>query len=81
MILLDLENCDVGYSPTFWQRERLPDAYLGKVRVIFDGLDTTLWRPMTGLPRRLGTLTFPKVSNLSATPLAAWNPCADSTFS
>src|SRR5262249_39916847 len=22
MILLDLENCDVGYSPTLWQRDR-----------------------------------------------------------
>src|SRR5262249_36065099 len=59
MILLDLENCDLGYSPTCWQRERLPVAYRDKVKVIFDGIDTTLWRPQAGGPRRVGALTFP----------------------
>jgi glycosyltransferase involved in cell wall biosynthesis len=59
MILLDLENCDLGYSPTMWQRERLPAAYRSKVNVIFDGIDTTFWRPMQNVPRRIGALTFP----------------------
>jgi glycosyltransferase involved in cell wall biosynthesis len=58
-ILLDLENCDLGYSPTGWQRDRLPATYHDKVRVVFDGIDTALWRPMPGLPRRLGALELP----------------------
>src|SRR5262245_8614360 len=55
-LLLDLENCDLGYSPTRWQRDRLPANFHDKVRVIFDGIDTALWKPMPGLPRRLGAL-------------------------
>jgi glycosyltransferase involved in cell wall biosynthesis len=53
MLLLDLENCTAGYAPTRWQRERLPSAFHDKVEVIFDGVDTSIWKPMPGLPRRL----------------------------
>jgi glycosyltransferase involved in cell wall biosynthesis len=60
MILLDLDNCDAGYSPTTWQRDRLPEVYRGKVKVVFDGIDTTLWRPQAGVPRHVGALTFPE---------------------
>jgi glycosyltransferase involved in cell wall biosynthesis len=59
MILLDLENCDAGYSPTCWQRDRLPAAFRDKVRVIFDGIDTDLWRPIADPPRQVGSLTIP----------------------
>jgi glycosyltransferase involved in cell wall biosynthesis len=45
MLLLDLENCDRGYSPTNWQRGRLPKEFHEKVRVIFDGVDTSVWCP------------------------------------
>jgi glycosyltransferase involved in cell wall biosynthesis len=58
-ILLDLDGCDKGYSPTQWQRSRLPELYHEKVRVIFDGIDTQLWRPRPGFPRRLGDRTIP----------------------
>src|SRR5262249_28258598 len=44
-LLLDLHNCDLGYSPTHWQRDRLPALFHPKLRVIFDGIDTQLWRP------------------------------------
>jgi glycosyltransferase involved in cell wall biosynthesis len=44
-LLLDLDNCDAGYSPTRWQRDRLPQVFHDKVQVIFDGVDTSLWRP------------------------------------
>jgi glycosyltransferase involved in cell wall biosynthesis len=53
MLLADLENCDIGYSPTRWQRDRLPAVFHGKVRVIFDGVDTELWRRREGAPRRV----------------------------
>jgi hypothetical protein len=62
MLLLDLDNCDAGYCPTVWQRDRFPAAYQPKLRVLFDGIDTSFWRPQptadAGI-RRLGGLTFP----------------------
>jgi glycosyltransferase involved in cell wall biosynthesis len=53
-LLLDLEDCDAGYSPTHWQWSLLPEAYRPKVRVIFDGVDTELWRPLPAAPRKVG---------------------------
>jgi glycosyltransferase involved in cell wall biosynthesis len=61
MLLLDLENCDAGYSPTRWQRDRLPELFHDKVRVIFDGIDTTIWkRSDLPQPRRFGSRFFPE---------------------
>lgn len=59
MIMLDLDNCDAGYSPTAYQRGHFPAEYHDKVRVIFDGIDTSVWRPQPNRPRRLGDRTFP----------------------
>jgi glycosyltransferase involved in cell wall biosynthesis len=58
-LLLDLASCDLGYSPTQWQRNQLPELYHTKVRVIFDGIDTSLWYPRVGFPRRVGKWTVP----------------------
>ena len=58
-LLLDLDNCDIGYSPTRWQRSLLPRTYRDKIRVIFDGIDTRLWRPQPGAPRRVGEREIP----------------------
>ena len=60
MLLLDLENCRLGYSPTSWQHSRLPVEFRHKVRVIFDGIDTDFWQPQTGQPRQLGNRAFPE---------------------
>jgi glycosyltransferase involved in cell wall biosynthesis len=60
VLLLDLETCDLGYSPTCWQRDRLPWTYRPKVRVVFDGIDTKVWYPHKGLPRRIGPLMIPQ---------------------
>jgi glycosyltransferase involved in cell wall biosynthesis len=43
MILLDLQNCQVGYCPTEFQRSRFPAEYAHKLRVIFDGIDREVW--------------------------------------
>ncbi len=43
MILLDLQNCDAGYTPTNFQRSRFPQEYLPKLRVIFDGVDRGIY--------------------------------------
>lgn len=53
MLLLDLENCDLGQSPTLWQHSRLPAEFQDRVRVVFDGIDTSLWKPQEYRPRRV----------------------------
>ena len=53
MILLDLEACAAGYTPTQWQWSLLPPALAPRVEVIHDGVDTAFWRRGAG-PRRLG---------------------------
>jgi glycosyltransferase involved in cell wall biosynthesis len=59
VLLMDLDNCRLGYSPTRWQRDRLPKEYHDKVRVIFDGIDTQIWHPRPGFPRRIGNWNVP----------------------
>jgi glycosyltransferase involved in cell wall biosynthesis len=39
-LLLALENCDWGISPTPWQKQQHPAAYRDKISVRFDGIDT-----------------------------------------
>jgi glycosyltransferase involved in cell wall biosynthesis len=60
MILLDLHYCDRGYSPTHWQRSRLPAEYRDKLDVIFDGVDTAFWRPEAAFDRRVGGWEVPR---------------------
>ncbi|RQP23373.1 glycosyltransferase family 4 protein [Piscinibacter terrae] len=43
--LLNLENCDVGVSPTQWQKSRHPQAYQDKIVVAHEGIDTELLGP------------------------------------
>jgi len=58
-LLLDLDNCDAGYSPTKWQRDRLPEVYRKKVEVLFDGVDTRIWKPRRDEPRLIACKTIP----------------------
>lgn len=58
VFLLDLDNCDAGYCPTEWQRGRFPAEYRTKLEVIFDGVDTRLWRRRPNVPRRIGERTI-----------------------
>lgn len=44
-LLLSLESCDAGYSPTHWQRDSHPAAFRNKIEVIFDGIDVDTVRP------------------------------------
>ena len=82
MILLDLQNCDAGYCPTRWQRDRLPGGRMPtRCEVIFDGVDTDVWRRQEGLPRRLGDREMPARRGSSPTSRAASSRCAASTSS
>lgn len=59
MILLDLENCRFGYSPTRFQRDLFPEVYRGKIDVIFDGIETDLFHRRENVPRRIGDRSIP----------------------
>lgn len=51
MILLDLENCDLGYTPTQFQHSLFPPEQQRKIRVIFDGVDTSVFSRHANVPR------------------------------
>jgi glycosyltransferase involved in cell wall biosynthesis len=59
MILLDLNTCAAGYSPTRFQHSLLPAEYRDKVEVIFDGVDLELWRAGPEANRRFGDWEVP----------------------
>lgn len=44
MILLDLQNCQIGYTPTKFQRSKFPREYSHKIETIFDGVDRSVYQ-------------------------------------
>lgn len=48
MILLDLQNCDGAYVPTRFQQSRFPMEYRSKLRVLFDGVDRSIYHDYEG---------------------------------
>ncbi len=58
MVLLDLDNCDAGYTPTRFQQRSLPAEYREKVRVIHDGVDTEVFQRRSNPGRRIGSRTI-----------------------
>lgn len=43
--LLNMQNCDAAISPTQWQKAQHPSAYLNKITVAHEGIDTENLRP------------------------------------
>lgn len=41
----ELNSCDVGVVPTQWQKQQFPKEYHYKLNVIFDGIDTSFFKP------------------------------------
>lgn len=44
--LQELELCDLAVTPTAWQRDQFPLPQRRKLQVVFDGVDTRLFRPV-----------------------------------
>ncbi|MDD3436377.1 MAG: glycosyltransferase [Candidatus Gastranaerophilales bacterium] len=44
-LLLDLDSCDVGVSPTNWQRSQFPKEFQDKIKVVPDGVNTEICKP------------------------------------
>jgi glycosyltransferase involved in cell wall biosynthesis len=57
--LVSLVDCDAGYSATRWQKESFPKRFHSKIDVLFDGIDTELYRPGPA-PRRLQERSIPE---------------------
>jgi glycosyltransferase involved in cell wall biosynthesis len=45
VIFQELNACDAGVSPTYWQHSQFPLEYRSKIQIIHDGMDTRLFRP------------------------------------
>lgn len=60
MLLLDLQTCDRGYSPTKFQQTRFPESYRSKIEVIFDGIETEVYHSKVGPPRKVAGKTIPE---------------------
>ena len=45
VILNDLLACDVGVSPTEWQKAQFPEPFRHKISVIHDGVKTAFFKP------------------------------------
>lgn len=43
--LQELELCDLAVTPTRWQRSQFPTSQQQRLKVVFDGVDTSLFRP------------------------------------
>lgn len=53
MILLDLQACTAGYTPSAWQKSLFPQEWAPKLEVMHDGIDTEQWK-RRAVPRRIG---------------------------
>jgi glycosyltransferase involved in cell wall biosynthesis len=51
--LLALAECDVGLSPTLWQRSTFPEIYQPRIKVIHEGVDTEALKPEAEVGLRL----------------------------
>jgi glycosyltransferase involved in cell wall biosynthesis len=60
MILLDLDNCSSGYVPTAYQHSLFPSEFQPKLDVIFDGIETDVYRRLEHTPRRVGNVSIPE---------------------
>jgi glycosyltransferase involved in cell wall biosynthesis len=58
MTLLDLQNCDAGYTPTAFQWRCLPPEYRPKIEQIFDGVDVRVYRRLRRPGRTFGGRTI-----------------------
>jgi glycosyltransferase involved in cell wall biosynthesis len=51
--LLALSDCDIGISPTEWQRSTFPEEYQRKIKSIHDGIDVDTVKPNSDAAFRL----------------------------
>ena len=55
-ILLELNNCDQGLCPTYWQKAQFPKEFHSKLEVLHDGIDTDFFKPKPNSTLKLPSL-------------------------
>lgn len=55
-----LADSTAGYSATRYQRDSFPARFRDRIEVLFDGIDTGLYRPGRNPDRRIGEATVPR---------------------
>ncbi|MBL8698398.1 MAG: glycosyltransferase [Alphaproteobacteria bacterium] len=58
-LLLELETCARGLTPTAFQHAQFPDAYRPKLEILHDGVDTDALQPLAGTIAELGIAGLP----------------------
>jgi glycosyltransferase involved in cell wall biosynthesis len=53
-----LQACDMGVSPTLWQRRQYPPEFATKIEVLHEGVDTVTVCPKPDATLQLGALVF-----------------------
>jgi glycosyltransferase involved in cell wall biosynthesis len=53
-----LQACDVGVSPTAWQRRQYPAEFVNKIELLHEGVDTAMVCPKPDATFQLGSLVF-----------------------
>jgi glycosyltransferase involved in cell wall biosynthesis len=64
MLLLDLETCRRGYSPTRFQQQLFPAVYQPKIDVIFDGIETDIFRRLDNPRRQIDGRSIPESTRI-----------------
>ena len=55
-MLIDLDACEGGVTPTHWQHSRFPVAFQPSIQVLHDGIDTEFFQPQTDATLQLPEL-------------------------
>ena len=63
-MLVDLDACDGGITPTHWQHSRFPEVYRPRIDVLHDGIDTDYFQPQPGAKLQLPGLDLSHVQEL-----------------
>lgn len=63
-MLIDLEACDGGITPTNWQHSRFPAVYQPRIQIVHDGIDTDFFQPQPAARLKLPDLDLSHVGEL-----------------
>ncbi|BCS87842.1 glycosyltransferase [Pseudodesulfovibrio sediminis] len=71
-ILHDLVSCDMGITPTAWQREQFPQEFQSKITPIHDGINTKYFAPLPDGPLPISELNLPNTDLTGAKELVTY---------
>ena len=63
-LLIDLDSCNWGLSPTHWQKSQFSREFHNKISVLHDGVDTGYFRPNPGAKLVLPNLDLSNVDEI-----------------